>query len=191
MTQHTPLQQPRHASNPACRDPDAPRPTGSPITYLRLLVRSIIQRTDLQAFARGCPPVPLPPDGGGAGTSGRCSPVIVLHRHWIGCASAAEPRTTTTPGAPAWALAEYQGRQDLCCATGGGRSCEGQHARALPTACRAGKVCRSRRLLMPHVGGEVAAGCVTRSLAYLQRSVQRRDNCRCSVPEVRTQAYAV
>ena len=33
MTQHTPLQQPRHASNPACRDPDAPRPTGSPITY--------------------------------------------------------------------------------------------------------------------------------------------------------------
>ena len=33
MTQHTPLQQPRHASNPACRNPDAPRPTGSPITY--------------------------------------------------------------------------------------------------------------------------------------------------------------
>ena len=26
MTQHTPLQQPRHASNPACRDPDAPAP---------------------------------------------------------------------------------------------------------------------------------------------------------------------
>ena len=33
MIQHTPLQQPRHASNPACRDPGAPRPTGSPITY--------------------------------------------------------------------------------------------------------------------------------------------------------------
>ena len=33
MIQHTPLQESRHAPNPACRDPGAPRPTGSPITY--------------------------------------------------------------------------------------------------------------------------------------------------------------
>ncbi len=33
MIQHTPLQQPRHVPTPACRDPSAPRPTGSPITY--------------------------------------------------------------------------------------------------------------------------------------------------------------
>ena len=39
MIQHTPLQQPRHAPNPACRDPGAPRPTGSPITYLTHNIR--------------------------------------------------------------------------------------------------------------------------------------------------------
>ena len=34
VTQHTPLQQPRHAPNPACRDPRRASPTGSPITYV-------------------------------------------------------------------------------------------------------------------------------------------------------------
>ena len=35
MIQHTPLQEPRHASNPACRDQAHPRPHG--ITdYLRI-----------------------------------------------------------------------------------------------------------------------------------------------------------
>ena len=53
MTQHTPLQQPRHASNPACRDPDAPRPTGSPITYRRVSARRIIVDTIQEAVIAG------------------------------------------------------------------------------------------------------------------------------------------
>src|SRR5579859_1488764 len=46
MIQHTPLQEPRHAPNPACRDPGAPRPTGSPIIY-EFTVQRLLSRRDV------------------------------------------------------------------------------------------------------------------------------------------------
>src|SRR6266568_1952946 len=56
VTQHTPLQQRRHVPNPACRDPGALRPTGSPITYHRRNGRGSMQVTGKGASAHPVTP---------------------------------------------------------------------------------------------------------------------------------------
>src|SRR5579859_1498547 len=62
MIQHTPLQEPRHAPNPACRDPGAPRPTGSPIIYRRSITGTALLSALILTLVTAC--------GSGGGQAG-------------------------------------------------------------------------------------------------------------------------